>query len=193
MKWYTVVLNRIFKGVILFLLPVMLLVFILEKAIVIVQKLILPLKQHLPAENIMGIGVLSLISILLLMLLCYFAGILAERTKVKKFISFLENNLLTMIPGYVMMKSRASEAIGSSDDEWKAVLVGEDDEWKIGIAVDEQPGGYCMVFFPEPPDAKSGEMKLVHESKLKKLNMPVSKLLSIIKTYGHGAAALVKD
>ena len=193
MKWYKEALNRIFKGILLFLLPVMVLIFVLEKAIVIVQKVILPLKHHLPAERIMGIGVLSLISILLLMLLCYSAGILAERKRIKSFIGFIENNVLTMIPGYTLLKSRASEAIGNSDDEWKAVLAGEQNEWKLGIEVDRQPGGYCMVFFPEPPDAKSGEMKLVHESKLKKLDMPVSKLVSIIRNYGHGAAGIVND
>jgi uncharacterized membrane protein len=193
MKWYQAVLKRILKGIILFLLPVMLLLFVMQKAIAIVQQLILPIKEYLPAERILGIGLLTLISLLLILMICYFAGILAESKRVKLFITLLEDNLLVYIPGYTMMKSRASEAIGDTDDEWRAVMIGDGDEWKLGIEVDQQPDGYCTVFFPEPPDAKSGEMKLIHSSKLKKLDMSVSKLITIIKRYGHGASVLANE
>ena len=171
----------------------MVLVFVMEKAITLLQKVIHPIKEHLPNESVMGVGLFTVISVLLILLICYLAGVLAESKTIKSLMALLEDNLLVFIPGYAMMKSRASEAIGETDDKWKAVLIGDNDEWKLGIEVDRQPGGYCTVFFPEPPDAKSGEMKLVHESKLKPLNMPVSKLVKIIRKYGHGAANLAKN
>jgi hypothetical protein len=71
-------------------------------------------------------------------------------------------------------------------------MIAEDDEWKFGIEVDRQPDGYSTIFFPEPPDAKSGEMKLIHESKLRRINLPVSKLVNVIRNYGRGAGDLVK-
>jgi len=192
MKWYQAALNRIIKGIMLFLLPVMLLLFIFGKAIDIVQGIIHPIKNYLPDDTIMGVGLITLISILLILLLCYLAGILSEKKGVKKFVTAMEDNVLVFIPGYAMIKSRAGEAVGHTDDEWKVVMVGEDDDWKLGIEVDKQPGGYCTIFFPEPPDAKSGEMKLIHESKLKPMDMPVSKLVGIIRKYGQGASALVE-
>lgn len=193
MKWYQAIIKRIFKGILLFLLPVMLLVFVMEKAITLVQKLIHPIKEHLPDDSVMGVGLFTIVSLLLILLICYLAGVLADRKAIKSLVALLEDNLLVFIPGYAMMKSRASEAIGDTDDEWKAVLVGDEDDLKIGIEVDRQPGGYCTVFFPEPPDAKSGEVKLVHESKLKPLNIPVSKLVNIVRKYGHGATSWTKD
>lgn len=193
MKWYQAIVKRVFNGILLFLLPVMVLVFVMEKAITLLQKVIHPIKEHLPNESVMGVGLFTVISVLLILLICYLAGVLAESKTIKSLMALLEDNLLVFIPGYAMMKSRASEAIGETDDKWKAVLIGDNDEWKLGIEVDRQPGGYCTVFFPEPPDAKSGEMKLVHESKLKPLNMPVSKLVNIIRKYGHGAANLAKN
>jgi uncharacterized membrane protein len=189
-KWYSTILNKVFKGIILFLLPVILLIFIVEKAIAIIQKMILPIKSVLPDQRILGIGLLTIISVALLVLICFLAGVLAERKRVKLFVNFIENNILTMIPGYSMMKSRVNEAIGSNDDEWKVVMMGADGEWKLGIAVEFHVNGYCTVFFPEPPDAKAGEMILVHGSKLEKLDIPVSRLITIIKTYGHGGAGL---
>jgi uncharacterized membrane protein len=59
----------------------------------------------------------------------------------------------------------------------------------MGVLVEQLPNGLCMIFFPEPPDAKSGEMKLVLESKLKKLDMPVSKMIKIIRKYGKSEGA----
>jgi len=192
MKWYSRVAKRIGKGIVLFLFPIMLLIFIFEKAIKIVQSIILPIKSHLPAERIFGIGILSLISIVLILLVCYIAGMLTESKKVKSFLSFIEDNLLIFIPGYAMIKSGARDAIGDADDKWKVVMIAEDEEWKFGIEVDKQPDGYSTIFFPEPPDAKSGEMKLIHESKLKRINLPVSKLVNVIRNYGRGAGDLVK-
>jgi len=192
MKWYSRVAKRIGKGIVLFLFPIMLLIFIFEKAIKIVQSIILPIKSHLPAERIFGIGILSLISLILILLVCYIAGMLTESKKVKSFLSFIEDNLLIFIPGYAMIKSGARDAIGDADDKWKVVMIAEDEEWKFGIEVDKQPDGYSTIFFPEPPDAKSGEMKLIHESKLKRINLPVSKLVNVIRNYGRGAGDLVK-
>ena len=192
MKWYSRAAKRVGKGIVLFLFPIMLLIFIFGKAIKIVQSIILPIKTHLPAERIFGIGILSLISLILILLVCYIAGMLSESKKVKSFLSFIEDNLLIFIPGYALIKSGARDAIGDADDKWKVVMIAEDDEWKFGIEVDKQPDGYSTIFSPEPPDAKSGEMKLIHESKLKRINLPVSRLVNVIRNYGRGAGDLVK-
>ena len=192
MKWYSAIITRILKGIILFLLPMILLLLVFEKALKIIQALILPLKAHLPDLNILGIGFLSLVSLVLILLICYLAGFIAERKHVKSFIAMLEDKLLIFIPGYALMKSRASESIGKTDDEWSVVLIDEADEWKFGIEVEQQADGYCSVFFPEPPDGKSGEMKLIHASKLKRSKVPVSELLNIVRKYGQGAHNLIK-
>jgi uncharacterized membrane protein len=136
---------------------------------------------------------ITLLSVILILLVCYLAGMLVEKRKVRSWITKLENNVLIFIPGYSMIKRQTSDAIGEVDDNWEVVLMGDNDDWKMGISVDRQPGGYCTVFFPEPPDAKSGEMKLVHESKLKKLDIPVSKLVKGIRSYGKNTAELMKN
>src|SRR5215204_1671548 len=184
MKWYQSLIKRVLNGIILFLLPVLLLFFILGKAISIVQKLMLPIKKHLPAERVFGVGLLTLISLVLILFVCYLAGMLIERKRVKRLITKLEDNILVYIPGYSIIKAQTSEIVSEAVAHWQPVLMGEDDDWKMGVLLDQQPNGLCMIFFPEPPDAKSGEMKLVHESKLKKLNMPVNKMIRIIRKYG---------
>ncbi len=190
MKWYSVIMKRILKGIILFLLPLMLILFLLERAFVLVRNLIQPLKSFLPEESIFGIGMLSFLALFAILLICYFAGMRAEQKNLKSYLPFFENNILVFIPGYNLLKSSANEALGEINDGWKSVLIGENDEWRLGVEVDHQPNGYSTVFFPEPPDAKSGEMKLIQSKKLIRLNIPASKLVMIIRKYGHGASSL---
>ena len=189
MKWYQSLIKRVLNGIILFLLPVLLLLFILGKAISIVQKLILPIKKYLPAERVFGVGLLTLISLIIILLICYLAGVLIEQKRVKWLITKLEDKILVFIPGYSMIKAQTSEIVSEAVANWQPVLIGEDGDWKMGVLVDRQPDGLCMIFFPEPPDAKQGEMKLVHESKLKKLDMPVNKMIRIIRKYGKSEGA----
>lgn len=193
MKWYSIALHRTLKGAILFLLPVMLMLFLLKKAVVLVQGIISPLKSHLPEERFFGIGMVTLLTFVLIFAICYLAGWRAEKKNLKSFLPFFENNILVLIPGYTLLKSSANEAIGDEAENWKAVLAGEEGDWKFGIEVEKHPDGYSTVFFPEPPDGKAGEIKLIHSSKLKHVNMPASKLITITRKYGHGSELLAKE
>lgn len=190
--WYSSVANKIGKGIVQFLFPLMVLVFIFERAIPIAQSIIQPIKAHLPAERIFGIGMFTLLSLLLIFLICFMAGWLSERKRVKLFLSFIEDNLLVFIPGFTMLKSSADATFEDTDNDWKAVMVNEDDNLKLGIEVVKRPDGYSMIFFPEPPDAKSGEIKLMLESNFKRINFPVNKLVKIIRNYGHGLEEIPK-
>lgn len=91
------------------------------------------------------------------------------------------------------MRSRADEAVGEAADNWKAVLAGEDGDLKLGIEIEHQADGYCTVFFPDPPDAKSGEVRLIHSTKVQRLDIPASKLIAIARKYGHGSASILME
>jgi len=191
-KWYTVTAQRIGKGIVQFLLPIVLLLFIFEKAISVVQSIILPIKSHLPDQRILGVGMFWLISLILTLLICYIAGLLSDRKRIKSFLSFIEDNLLVYIPGYAMMKSSADTTIQDGNENWKVVLINEGDDWKLGIEVDKRSDGYSMIFFPEPPDAQSGDITIMAESKFKRIDFPVNKFMKIIRNYGHGFADIPK-
>jgi uncharacterized membrane protein len=191
MKSHTT-LRRILKGIILVILPILLVVFVFIKAKSIIQKQVLPVASQLPGEKFLGIGLISLISLVIVLLISYFVGMLIENKRMKAYYTFLEQNLLIFIPGYLLMKTKLTETSVDENDKRKVVLVGENDEWKLGIEIDRHPDDYCTIFFPFPPDAKSGEIKVVHESKFKRLDIHISKLVNILRNYGHGAADFIK-
>lgn len=192
MKWYLKIWTLVLKGLLLFVLPLILVVFILEKAFLIIQKLIQPIITHLPQDGVFGIGLLTIFSLFVLFLLTLIAGVWIETKKVKTIIPFLEDKLLVLIPGYTLLKSRVNEVLGDENTNCKSVLVGENDQWKFGIEIERNENGYSMVFFPDPPDAKSGELKMIKSDAIKIINLPINSLTTLIKKYGLGSTSLMK-
>jgi len=188
MKWQLDARKRVLKGLIYVILPFTVLFFILEKAFLVMRSLISPMKELLPADSYFGIGVLSILSALLLLALCFVAGLMAERKYIQSMLGYIEEKFLVYFPGYTMLKSSATEAIGNSDNHWKVVLLGTGSEKKLGIEIERNSEGQCVVFCPEPPDAKSGDLLWVDQSQITPTDMPVSKLLHIVRNYGKGTS-----
>lgn len=99
MAWYKIIVSRILKGTVLFILPLVILVFILEKAILIIKGIISPIKEYLPEDRILGIGMFTLVSIVIVMAVCYGFGFLAEKKKVKTFLKLIDEGISLIIPG----------------------------------------------------------------------------------------------
>lgn len=98
MAWYFKIWTLVLKGLLLFMLPLIMVVFILEKAFSIIQKLVHPIEAHLPQEGIFGVGMLSLLSIVILFFITLIAGVWIEMKKSKTIIPFLEDKLLVLYP-----------------------------------------------------------------------------------------------
>lgn len=124
------------------------LIFIIEKSVLIIKGLLSPIKNHLPEEHIFGVEVFTLLSIALVMAVCYLFGFLAEKKKVKTILKTVENGWSLIIPRHAMMKTRAGNAIGNNHEQWKSVLMGEEVDWKIGIEVERRSDGLSIVFSP---------------------------------------------
>lgn len=192
MKWYAKTFALIIKGILFFLLPVILLFIVIEKAFIIIRKLIDPIKSHIPEDGIFGIGMVSLLSILLLLSISFIAGIWADNKKNKTIMPKLEEILSSFIPGYALIKTQTNEVFGDTNKNWKSVIVGENGEYKLGIEIERGDNGYSTVFFPDPADTKSGELKIIQSSKIKILDLSINKLSALIRKYGLGSASFIK-
>jgi uncharacterized membrane protein len=191
MKWYTKLFALIVKGILFFLIPIIVLIVVIEKAFTIIRELLYPIKSHIPEDGIFGIGMISLLSIFLLLGISFIAGLWAENKKNKTIMPKLEEILSTIIPGYALLKTQTNEAFGDTIENWKSVMVGENDEYKLGIEIERDDNGYSTVFFPDPADTKSGELKIIKSSKIKTLDLSISKLSTLIKKYGLGSTSLI--
>ncbi|MCO5724117.1 hypothetical protein [Robiginitalea marina] len=172
-------------GGILFLLPAVLLFILVEKGFSVLSKLSEPISKRLP-EVIFGLDGSNLYTLFILLLLCFFAGLLFRSRKVQKWIAKLEENVLIYIPGYILIKSITADAIGEQlDEKLVPVLVQDGDSWNLGFLVEEGME-VSTVFLPDAPKHDAGEVKIVPSGLIRKLDMPNNKFTKCINTYGKG-------
>ncbi len=132
-------------GGILFLLPVVLILMILQKAIGVLSKVSAPFSGWLPEKSIFGFTGQNLLGIIILVLLCFLAGLLFRSAWLQKGISSLEENVLTYLPGYTLMKSVTADALKADSPVFlKPVMVKDRDFHSLGFLVEESSDNICM-------------------------------------------------
>lgn len=87
-------------GGILFLVPIVIFIAIMGKALQITNKLAIPIAGLLGIDKIIGIAFAELLSIGILVLICFIAGLVAKTPRAKKFAQSMETNVLEKIPAY---------------------------------------------------------------------------------------------
>ena len=100
-------------GGLLFLVPVIVLVAVVGKALEVAHKLTDPLAERLPfAADDTPI----LLASVLLALVCFVMGLLAMTRPARIVVAWLETSFLSKIPGYVFLKGAGESALGTGKD-----------------------------------------------------------------------------
>lgn len=179
-------------GGVLFLLPVILIVFLLKKAFEFIAPIAAPFSRFLP-DMFLGFDGSRLAAILLLVLLCFLGGLLFRSRRVQKWVQSLENNVLSYIPGYFLIKNVAADIVGSRDEHnMKPILVKEEDSYSIGFLV-EEVDGWSTVWLPETPKQDSGNAIIIPSDKVIRLDTNTFQLRHSLKVYGKGVIQWRKD
>ena len=172
-------------GGILFMLPTVLVIIIVNKARLILMTISAPLAKRMP-ELIMGLDGSNLLAIGLLIVICFVSGLFFRSLRVRKAVRGLEDGVLSYLPGYQLLKSIAADAIGYTTENIMAtVLVSDGETWNVGFLVEENKE-FCTVFLPEAPRHDSGEVKIVPAAWVRKTGVTTNKAARSLKMYGKG-------
>lgn len=181
--------NTISGGVLL-ILPIAILIFIFSKIDPILLKIASPI-EHLLPKLILGFDGKRLVAIIILLILCFLSGLFFRSLFVKKSLGFIEDTILVYIPGYNLIKSIAADAVGQNlDTNMAAVLVQDDENWSLGFLVEEGKT-HSTVFLPEVPKHDSGEVKIVPNETVQKLNIKTSTFIKNLNAFGKGVIQFV--
>jgi uncharacterized membrane protein len=143
---------------ILFLIPVMVILLVLAKVIGFLYNLSKPITARLPFENVGGIGVNTIMSIILLLLISFLAGIFMRTKLAKKIIQWLEDRVLVYIPGYSYIRARTTDLFSKEKiDNWKPASIFVDDNEVLCFVIDETED-YCSIFLPSSPSPSSAAL-----------------------------------
>ncbi|GAA0881332.1 hypothetical protein GCM10009119_43020 [Algoriphagus jejuensis] len=184
MKVLLSVFAQTIKGGLFFLLPLVVVIILLNKAVELIQPLSHAIREHLPFQLPLSAMVLSII---LLVLICFGAGWLARLGGSQKLILLLEENFLVLFPGYQLMKNSFESKVGlDPETEYPVVLV-PIDGWMIAFLVEELSDTEVMVLVPSAPSSWEGSLVIFEKSQIKHSNLKPSDLMSIMKRLGVGS------
>ena len=146
------VLRTTILGGALFLAPFVILLILLGKALEITRGAIRPIAERLPFESLIGLEAPKILAGLLLVVVCFVAGLFARTSRAKRLVGWLETALLSNLPGYSFMKNVGEEyAAGAPTSGHESVLVRLDDSYQLGFLVDRLASGHVVVFLPGAP------------------------------------------
>jgi uncharacterized membrane protein len=172
----------------LVIVPVYLAVLLLLKAMQSLVGLVRPLAALLPdwmpAED--------LLSLLLLLVLCFLVGV-ALRTGIGRGArEWVEKSLFQRIPGYAVFRGLAEQLSGESrESAWKQALVEIEDALVPGFIIEELDDGQLTVFVPSIPTPLAGAVYILQRERVHPLDVPFTSALQVISKWGSGSKALV--
>jgi uncharacterized membrane protein len=179
-------------GGLLFILPLVLVFLLLEKAVHLLRE---PLHKLLPmfAEySIAGVTLFTVVALVVVVLICFFAGLLAKTGPGIALFNALEENVLGKVPGYALLKDATAHLAGLEDIEGTKVgLINKDDCWLFCLVLEHQHDWYS-VYIPDagPAGGSSGEVRLVPGDQVRLTELAWMPVLACVRRGGHGALAL---
>jgi uncharacterized membrane protein len=172
----------------LIVVPIYLAVLLLLKAMKSVVALIRPvallLPESIPAE--------TLLSLLLVLGICFLIGISVRTSRGKALRERLEKTLFERIPGYALIRSLTQKLAGSSDDRvWQPALVEIEEALVPAFIIEEFEDGRYTIFVPSIPTPFAGAVYILDRKRVHPLDVPFTDALRTVSKWGAGSKDLV--
>ena len=183
-------------GGIVFLIPAALVVLILSYALRLVSKVAQPISSGLGLDQlgeVAGIGAATLLAILMLAVLCLFAGMVA-RTGGGRWVSrWFEGSPLGSLPHYQMIKSMVESVTQfEASTDIRPALVSIEDGWQVGYLIEPLHDGWVAVFLPQSPSPLSGNVMYFPATRVRLLDMTMIDAMTLVKRIGIGSAQALR-
>lgn len=176
-------------GGLIFLLPLIVIGALVGQVVPIVLTVAEVLYEYTPIEiqAPAGITLLIAISIGIVLLMCFAAGLIARWSIGKKLSRFIEKNLILLFPRYAIYREQLKGSIGGDHikPEMIPVLVRFDDVTRIAFQAEQIDGPLISIYLPGSPDPWSGCVIFMTPDRVKVLNIPFSEALGICERMGR--------
>jgi uncharacterized membrane protein len=181
-------------GGIFFLIPLMVVIAVLAQAFELMKRVAHPLARYLPVDYLTGIAIANVLAIVLIVLLCFLAGLLAKAPFIRRLGSRFEQRVLQTIPLYAVVKSTVASILPLQKEQGlQPVLVEFDDCAQLGLEVERQTPGKVAVYLPGAPNPWSGSVLLTTAERVTPLPSTMLAMLRTMQQLGKGANALIGD
>ncbi|WP_057936494.1 DUF502 domain-containing protein [Algoriphagus resistens] len=186
------IISNTIKGGIFFLFPFVLILIFFEKIIHILKPIAAKISAGLGLDTSL-FDVPYLISVIVIFLFCFVAGTIAKLGAGKWMVNWIEDHILTLFPGYQLMKNTLQSNVGLiSDKEFPVILV-PIDGWMIAFHVDTLPNGDLVVFVPSAPNTWEGNVVIFEKEKVRQTKLTQKDALQIMRRLGVGSSGILSS
>jgi uncharacterized membrane protein len=171
------------------ILPIGLLVLISLKIIGMIMPFAEMISRYWPG----GLRFPALIAALLLLIVCFSAGLLA-RTRVGHGAGvFFENSVFRHVPGYSTLRSLARRVGDAEETDRFAPAFAEIEEALVpAFVVEEHADGRYTIFVPSAPTPAVGTIYVIDRHRVHLVDAPFLQAVKCVTAWGAGTAELVK-
>ena len=181
-------------GGLLFLIPLAFLAIVLGKAYQVSMVVAHPIDTLMPVDTVAGVAAVNVLAVLLIVLVCFLAGMAARRGWMAARVQKLDGLLIDAIPGYAVAKgmigSVASEA--GESNVLTPVMVRFDDYHQIAFEV-ERDEDWSVVFLPGAPSTWAGSTVVVERHRVRDLDVPMHQTVKLMRVLGRGTLAMQRQ
>jgi uncharacterized membrane protein len=171
-------------GGLVFLVPVAVLILVLAKVFGVMVAIAEPMADKIPMNSIGGIAIANVIAVMIILLICFAAGLVARTRPAQKFANSIENAVLQKIPGYSLIRGMTSSLTPDKTAHMHAVLVSLGYTSRIGLEADRTEDGNVTVYFPGSPNAWSGELHIVKSDQITPVERPMMAVIEHAEQLG---------
>lgn len=184
------IINTLTGGV-FFLLPIAVVLIILKKVHEVMMLVLKPVATRLP-EDMAGFDGHQIASALVLVIVCFLAGLLFRSKRLRSAIEHLEDTFLSAIPGYTFVTNMVADKLNYQDDDaFLPVLVPQGESLAFGFLI-EEGDGLCTIYVPGAPDFKNGNVQIFTEDQVERLDVSAADVTHSLARLGKNSTELLR-
>ena len=179
-------------GGLVVVIPLMILYLIFGELVDLLVGLTEPITKELPFPALINVIIATLIAIGVAILICFFTGLLVRTGWGGATRDWIENKILSRMPIYTMLKNLTRRFVSQSGEHFAPAevdLYGSDSRL-LGLIVEALPDGRVAVFIPLAPTATVGQVYILPQERVQKLETSLGSVVNSVTQWGVGTSAM---
>ncbi len=176
----------------IFLVPMIVIIVAVGKAVQIAMKVAAPLAAFIPIDSVAGIALANVIAGAGILVVCFLAGLAARTSLASNFMREAETRFLWKMPGYGFIRGVADSFRGDDNGvTMHPVLAKLDDAVQVAFEVERLDDGRVVVYMPGAPDPWSGAILVMTEDRIESLPIKMVSAVQNLRMLGRGTRQIL--
>ncbi|MHC4712869.1 MAG: DUF502 domain-containing protein [Planctomycetota bacterium] len=181
--------RKTFSRGFLVVVPMGIMVMLVSRAVRALGGVLTPLMSRLSLPTFFPV----VVAVLMLLSVCFLTGLVLQTRLARRAVERFEREVLGRVPGYSLIKSVSSRAMGATEGTAFAPAMFETDEGLLpAFIVEEHADGSATLFVPAVPTPAVGQIYIVERERVHRVDVPFGTAVRCISKWGVGSGKLLE-